>query len=178
MRWSCLQFNVLLLRNLKARANIYVYSSTLFSGLIFEDENTVPYGDDTSNCMVCDTKSDRPPCFVLRKGPSMPRRNWSKRREEPSIARTADPRPFVTHTGLAVSTALFLLVIIIITHSSSMKGPRLNFHAERELAHPKTTFFFNSPTTVPPRTSSSCLSFFKEASYTQTVLRYRHCTLL
>ena len=22
-----------------------------------------------------------------------------------------------------------------------MKGPRLNFHAERELAHPKTTFF-------------------------------------
>ena len=73
MRWSCLQFNVLLLpesyRRLsvfwnkgeaaippplqqgmwydlehkqqkmpKARANIYVYSSTLFSGWIFEDE--------------------------------------------------------------------------------------------------------------------------------------------
>ena len=48
-------------------------------------------------------------------------------------------RPFVTHTGLTVGTALFLLVII--THSSSVKGPRLNFHAERELAHPKTTFF-------------------------------------
>ena len=95
-------------------------------------------------CMVCDTKSDRPPCFfVLRKGPSMPRRNWSIRREEPSIAITADLRPFVTHTGLAVSTALFLLVIIIITHSSSMKSPRLNFHAERELAHPKTTFFLS-----------------------------------
>ena len=28
-----------------------------------------------------------------------------------------------------------------VTHSSSMKGPRLNFHAERELEHPKTTFF-------------------------------------
>ena len=28
-----------------------------------------------------------------------------------------------------------------VTHSSSMKGPRLNFQAERELAHPKTTFF-------------------------------------
>ena len=51
-----------------------------------------------------------------------------------------------------------------------MKGPRLIFHAEHELAHPKTTFFFIiSPTTVPPRTSSSCcLSLFKEASYTQT----------
>ena len=90
----------------KARANIYVYSSTLFSGLIFEDEKTVPYDDDTRNCMVRDTKSDRPPCFVLRKGPSMPRRNWSIRREEPSIAITADLRPFVTHTGLALSTAL------------------------------------------------------------------------
>ena len=28
-----------------------------------------------------------------------------------------------------------------LAHSSSMKGPRLNFHAERELEHPKTTFF-------------------------------------
>ena len=124
----------------KARANIYVYSSTRFSGLILEDEKTVPY-DDTRNYMVCDTKSDRPPCFVLRKGPSMPRRNGSIRREEPSIAITADLRPFVTHTGLTVNTALFPLVIMIITHSSSMKVPRLNFHAERELAHPKTTFF-------------------------------------
>ena len=125
--------------------------------------------------MVCDATSDRPPCFVLRKGPSMPRWNSSIRRDEPSIAITADLRPFVTHTDLTVSTALFLLVII--TPSSFMKGPRLNFRAERGLAHPKTTFFFIiSPTTgtVPPRTSSSCcLSLFKEASYTQTVLRYR-----
>ena len=128
-------------RNLKARANIHVYSNTLFSGKSFEDEKTLPYGDDTRNCMVCDTKSDRPPCFVLRKGPSMPRRNWSIRREEPSIAIAADLRPCVTHTGLAVSTALFVLVIFMITHSSSMKGPRLNFHADRELAHPKTTYF-------------------------------------
>ena len=28
-----------------------------------------------------------------------------------------------------------------LTHSSSMKGPRLNFHAEREMEHPKTTLF-------------------------------------
>ena len=40
-----------------------------------------------------------------------------------------------------------------VTHSSSMKGPRLNFHAERELAHPKTTFFhhfsnYSTPTYV------------------------------
>ena len=28
----------------KARANIYVYSSTRFSGLFFEDEKTVAYG--------------------------------------------------------------------------------------------------------------------------------------
>ena len=77
-----------------------------------------------------------------------------------------------------------------LVHSSSMKGRRLNFHAERELAHPKTTFFSSflqfqpfkrlysqltffkfllKKTTVPPRTSSSCcLSLFKEASYTQT----------
>ena len=34
------------------------------------------------------------------------RRNWSIRREEPSTAITADLRPFVTHTGLALSTAL------------------------------------------------------------------------
>ena len=47
-----------------------------------------------------------------------------------------------------------------------MKGPRLNFHAERELAQPKTTFFSSF---LQLRTSSSCcLSLFKEASYTQT----------
>ena len=91
--------------------------------------------------MVCDTKSDRPPCFVLRQDPSMPTPNCSIRREEPSITITADLRPFVTHTGLTINTALFLLVIVIVTHSSSMKGPRLNFHAEHELAHPKTTLF-------------------------------------
>ena len=34
------------------------------------------------------------------------RQNWSIRREEPSIAITADLRLFVTHTGLAWSTAL------------------------------------------------------------------------
>ena len=77
---------------------------------------------------------------MLRQGPSIPTRNWSIRREEPSIAITADLRPFVTHTGLTVKTALFLFVIV--THSSSMKGTRLNFHAEHELAgHQKTTFF-------------------------------------
>ena len=32
---------------------------------------------------------------------------------------------------------------LVSTHSSSMKGPRLNFDAERQLAgHPKTTFSF------------------------------------
>ena len=32
---------------------------------------------------------------------------------------------------------------LVSTHSSSMKGPRLNFHLERQLAgQPKTTFFF------------------------------------
>ena len=70
---------------------------------------------------------------------------------ERGIAITADLRPFVTHTGLTVKTALFLFVIV--THSSSMKGPRLNFHAERELAHPKTTSFhyfsnYSTPTYV------------------------------
>ena len=38
----------------------------------------------------------------------------------------------MTHTALTVKTVLFRFVIV--THSSSMKGPRLNFHAERELA--------------------------------------------
>ena len=32
----------------KVRANINVYSSTRFSGLIFEDDKTVPYDDDAS----------------------------------------------------------------------------------------------------------------------------------
>ena len=129
------------------------------------------------NCMVCDSKCGRPPCFVLRQGPSMPRRNWSIRREEPSFAITADLRPFVTHTGLTVNTALFLLVNI--THSSSMKGPRLILHAERELAHPRTTFFNHFSNYSTLRTfSSCCLSLIKEASYTHTVLRYRYCTLL
>ena len=98
--------------------------------------------DDTRNCMVCDTKSDRHPCFVLRQSQSMARRNWSIRREEPSIAITANLRPFVTHTGLTVKTALFLFVIV--THSSSMKGLRLNFHAERELAGHRRPPFFSS----------------------------------
>ena len=56
-------------------------------------------------------------------------------------AAAADLHPFVTHTGLTVKTALFLFLIV--THSSSMKGPRLDFHAERQLAgHPKTTLVF------------------------------------
>ena len=102
---------------------------------------------------------DRPPCFVLRQSPSMPRRNCSIRREEPSIAIiTADLRPFVTHTGLTVKTALFLLHTSIHysaidanttytscdSYSSSMKGPRLNFHAERELAgHLLAVFWYH-----------------------------------
>ena len=32
-----------------------------------------------------------------------------------------------------------------------MKGPRLNFHAERELAHPKTTFSSSSLQLQYPR---------------------------
>ena len=40
---------------------------------------------------------DMPPCFVLRQRPSMPGRNGSIRREEPSIGVMADLRPFVTH---------------------------------------------------------------------------------
>ena len=57
-----------------------------------------------------------------------------------AAAATADLHPFVTHTGLTVKTALFLFLIV--THSSSMKGPRLNFHADRQLAgRPKTTCF-------------------------------------
>ena len=60
----------------------------------------------------------------------------------PSIAITADLRPFVTYTGLTVKTALFLSVSV--THSSSMKGPRLNFHAERELAgHLLAVFWYH-----------------------------------
>ena len=60
-----------------------------------------------------------------------------------AAAAAADLHPFVTHTGLTVKTALFLLLIV--THSSSMKGPRLNFYAARQLARqPKTTFFLQS----------------------------------
>ena len=115
MRWSCLQFNVLLLPESYQR---------LAAGLL----------------VSCCGKAH--PCQ---------RRNWSIRREEPSIAITADLRPFVNLTGLTVKTALFLFVIV--THSSSMKGPRHNFHAERELAHPKTTSFhyfsnYSTPTFV------------------------------
>ena len=36
----------------------------------------------------------------------------------------------MTHTGVALSTALLVI-----------HGPRLNFHAERELEHRKATFF-------------------------------------
>ena len=41
----------------KARANIYVYNSTLFSGLIFEDEMICT--KYTTNCQVCGAKSSR-----------------------------------------------------------------------------------------------------------------------
>ena len=48
----------------------------------------------------------------------------------------------MTHTGLTVKTALFLFLIV--AHSSSMKGPRLNFHAERELAgHLLAVFWYH-----------------------------------
>ena len=104
---------------------------------------------------------------------------WKTKEKKARFARAPHERPFVTHTGLTVKTALFLFVLV--THSSSMKGPRLNFHVERELAGRtrRPPFFIISPTTEPPRTSSSCcLSLIKEVSYTHTVLRYRYCTLL
>ena len=155
----------------KARANINVYSSRRIHGLICEDQKAVPYDDDTRNCMVCGTKSDRPPCFVLRKGPSMPRRNWSIRREEPSIAITADLGPFVTHTGLTVNTALL---------TRHHEGSPPQFPCRTWTGAPDDhRFFIISPTTVhPPTSSSCCLSLIKEASYTHTVLRYRYGTLL
>ena len=57
-----------------------------------------------------------------------------------------------------------------------------NFHAERKLEHPKTTFFssfLQLQQYTHVRTSSSCcLSLIKGASYTRSVLRYRYGTLL
>ena len=117
--------------------------------------------------LVCDTKSDRPPCFVLRKGPSMPKTELKHTERGTQHCNNGRPTPVCDPCRPNSKYSL--------THSSSMKGPSLNFHAESELENPKTTFFFIiSPTTaVRARTSSSCcLSLIKEASYTHKVLRY------
>ena len=80
----------------------------------------------------------------------------------------ADLHPFVTHTGLTVKTVLFLFLIV--THSSSMKGLRLNFHAERQLAgHPKTTFFFCKVEFQPFKRLYSQLTFFNFLYILQSV---------
>ena len=68
-----------------------------------------------------------------------------------------------------------------VSHSSSMKGPRLNFHAERELAHPKTTFFSSFLQLQYPhvcRRRVVCRYSKKQVTQRQLVLRYRYCTLL
>ena len=49
---------------------------------------------------------------------------------------------------------------LVYTHSPSMKGPRLSFHAERQLAgHPNTTFFFCKVEFYPFKRLYSQLSF-------------------
>ena len=100
----------------------------------------------TRNCMVCGTKSDRPPCFVLRKGPSMPRRNWSTRREEPSIAITADLRPFVTHAGLIVNTAVLTRHPWRVSASISMQN--VNWSTRRPPSFHHLSNYSSTPTYV------------------------------
>ena len=89
----------------------------------------------TARYAVCDTKSDRPPCFVLRKGPSMPKTELKHTERGTQHCNNGRPTPVCDPYRPSLKYS--------VTHSSSMKGPRLNFHAERQLAgHPKTTFVF------------------------------------
>ena len=62
-----------------------------------------------------------------------------------------------------------------------MKGPRLNFHAERELAHPKTNFFssfLQLQYRHVRRRRVVCRYPKKQVTHRQLVLRYRYCTIL
>ena len=123
--------------------------------------------------LVCDTKPDRPPCFVLRKGPSMPKTELKHTERGTQHCNNGRPTPVCDPYRPSLKYS--------VTHSSSMKGPRLNFHAERELAHPKTTFFSSFLQLQYPhvrRRRVVCRYSKKQVTHRQLVLRYRYCTLL
>ena len=123
--------------------------------------------------LACDTKSDRPPCFVLRKGPSMPKTELKRTERGAQHCTNGRPTPVCDPYRPSLKYS--------VTHSSSMKGPRLNFHAERDLAHPKTTFFSSFLQLQYPHVRRRRVVrrySKKQVTHRQLVLRYRYCTLL
>ena len=122
---------------------------------------------------ILPTSACRPPCFVLRKGPSMPKTELKHSERGTQHCNNGRPTPVCDPYRPSLKYS--------VTHSSSMKGPRLNFHAERELAHPKTTFFSSFLQLQYPnvrRRRVACRYSKKTVAHRQLVLRYRHCTLL
>ena len=119
------------------------------------------------------TSACRPPCFVLRKGPSMPKTELKHTERRTQHCNNGRPTPVCDPYRPSLKYS--------VTHSSSMKGPRLNFHAERELAHPNNTFFSSFLQLQYPhvrRRRVVCRYSKKQVSHRQLVLRYRYCTLL
>ena len=72
---------------------------------------------------ILPTSACRPPCFVLRKGPSMPKTELKHTERGAQHCNNGRPTPVYDPYRPSLKYN--------VTHSSSMKGPRLNFHAGR-----------------------------------------------
>ena len=138
----------------KVRANINVYSSTRFSGLIFEDEKTVPYDDDAS-------------LFRATERPIHAKTELKHTERRTQHCNNGRPTPVCDPYRPNRKIQPYSLVI--------HEGSPPQFPCRTWTGAPEDhLFFIISPTTAHPRTSSSCcLSLIKEASYAHTVLKYR-----
>ena len=138
--------------------NIYVYSSTLFSGLIFEDEKlyrmmipgTAWYVIRNRTGLLVSCYGKAHPCQGELKHTERGTQHCNNGRATP----VCDPyRPGRKYSLVPVSNNYNYSLVIY--EGSPPQFPW------------RPPFFIISPTTVPPRTSSSCcLSLFQEASYT------------
>ena len=87
----------------KARANINVYSSTPSSDFILEDEMRCSLYQELHGMW---NEIGQASLFRAKERPIHATTELKHTEREPSIAITADLRPFVTHAGLIVNTAV------------------------------------------------------------------------
>ena len=114
----------------KARANINVYSSTPSSDFILEDEMRCSLYQELHGMW---NEIGQASLFRAKERPIHATTELKHTERGTQHCNNGGPTPVCDPCRSNRKYS--------ITHSSSMKGPSLKFHAERELEHPKITFF-------------------------------------